>query len=204
MIETIIPNTIAPVRWQLLPDPKISDEDFLVLCQANPDMRLERTAEGAIIIMPPAGAETGRTNADLAFQVVAWAKRDGTGQTFDSSSGFTLPNGAIRSPDVAWVRGERWDRLTPAQKAGFAPLCPDFAIELRSPTDRLRSVQGKLEEYIANGAQLAWLIDPQTLTVHVYRPGRPVEKIERPAEICGDPELPGLVVDLAEVWDSDA
>ena len=204
MLEPIIPNTVTQARWQLLPEPEVTDEEFLMLCQANPDMRLERTAEGAIIIMPPAGAESSERNADLTYQVVAWSKRDGTGRIFDSSGGFTLPNGAIRSPDVAWVRGERWDRLTPAQKAGFAPLCPDFAIELRSATDRLRSVQLKLEEYIANGTQLAWLIDPQTRTVHVYRPDRLVEKLDHPAEIRGDPELPGLVVDLVGVWEPDA
>jgi Uma2 family endonuclease len=204
MLAPIIPKTVTPARWQLLPEPKMTDEDFLALCQANPDMRLERTAEGAVIIMPPAGAESSERNADLTVQVGAWSKRDGTGRTFDSSGGFTLPNGAIRSPDVAWVRRERWDTLTPAQKAGFAPLCPDFVIELRSGSDRLRNVQRKLEEYIANGATLGWLIDPQTRTVHVYRPDRPVEKIERPSEIRGDPELPGLVVDLAGVWDPDA
>jgi Uma2 family endonuclease len=203
MLETIIPRTVNLARWQLLPEPEMSDEDFLALCQANPDMRLERTAEGVVIVMPPAGAETSRKNLNLAFQVVAWAQRNGTGETFESSGGFTLPNGAIRAPDVAWIRRERWDTLTSAQQAGFAPLCPDFVIELRSATDRLRNVQLKLEEYIANGALLGWLIDPQTRTVNVYRLGRPVETLDRPTEIRGDPELPGLMVDLAQVWGLD-
>jgi len=203
MLQTIIPPTIRTARWQLAPDPALSDEEFLEICRANPDMRVERTAEGAIIIMPPVGAETSQRNADLVVQVGAWSKRDGTGHLFDSSGGFTLPNGATRSPDASWIRRERWATLTPAQKAAFPPLCPDFVIELRSPSDRLPTVQLKMEEYMANGAVLGWLIDPLTRSVDVYRPDRLVERLERPAELRGDPELPGLVVDLAGVWESE-
>jgi len=204
MIETIIPRTVTPVRWQLTADPDLSDEEFSEICRANPDLRVERSAKGAIIIMSPAGAESSRRNLKLGRIVDAWAERDGSGFVFDSSGGFTLPNGAIRSPDVSWVRRTRWAALTPPQKAGFPPLCPDFVVELRSPTDRLRTVQLKMEEYMASGAVLGWLIDPQARTVHVYRPDRPVERLEGPAEIRGDPELPGLVVDLATVWEPDS
>lgn len=200
MNETIIPRTITVVRWRLIPDGGLSDDAFLAICQANPDMRVERTAKGAIIIMPPAGAESSRLNLKLGAVIEAWAERDGTGVAFDSSAGFALPNGAIRSPDVAWVRRTRWDALTQAQRSGFPPLCPDFVVEIRSPTDRPRHLRLKMDEYVASGTLLGWLIDPRARTVEVYRPGRPVERLDRPFDVRGDPELPGLVVDLRALW----
>jgi Uma2 family endonuclease len=134
-------------------------------------------------------------------QFDAWVRADGTGKGFDSSAGFTLPTGAKRSPDCSWIRLLRWEALTPAQRRRFAPICPDFVVELRSPSDSLDVLKGKMEEYLENGALLGWLIDPAKRKVRVYRPGQPAVCLEDPARIAGDPVLPGFVLDLAEVWD---
>jgi len=179
---------------------RLTEEQFMRLCQENRDLRFELTAQGELVIMPPAGSETGWRNSTLTYQVVAWARNDGTGLVFDSSTGFTLPNGAIRSPDASWVKRERWDALTQGQRERFAPLCPDFVVELRSPTDRLAVVQEKMQEYIANGARLGWLIDPLDKRVYVYRPDQSVESLENPATLSGDPVLPGFVLHVHELW----
>ena len=190
-----------PLVLRLRPVIEMTREQFFELCQLNRDLRIERTAEGDLVIMPPTGGETGARNAELVMQVKLWAKRDGSGVVFDSSTGFDLPNGATRSPDVAWVKRSRLAALTPEQKQRFLPLCPDFVIELRSPSDPLSILQEKMEEYLANGAQLGWLIDPVERQVYVYRPGAPVERLDNPAELRGDPVLPGFVLDLRTVWD---
>ncbi len=174
---------------------------FYDFCRANADLRIERTAEGEIIVMPPTGWETGDRNSELTTQVRLWAKADGRGTATDSSAGFILPNGAERSPDAAWVRRERLAQLTAEQRRKFLPLCPDFAVELMSPSDKLPVVQAKMEEYIANGAQLGWLIDPDNRTVYVYRPDVPMETLENVLEVSGEPELPGFVLQLAEIWE---
>lgn len=174
----------------------VSPKGFWRLCGANRELRLERTAKGAIEAMPPAGSGTGAQNSRLAAQVGTWAWNDGTGTAFDSSAGFTLPNGAVRSPDASWIVNERWNALTPEQKKVFAPICPDFVVELRSPSDALSNLHEKMEEYLAQGARLGWLIDPLTGTVEIYRPGRPVERLERPATFSGEDVLPGFVLDL--------
>ena len=179
---------------------KLDDSDFYELCQANQDLRIERTSDGDIIIMPPTGGETGRRNFDLGGMFYAWVKSDGTGKGFDSSTVFALPNGARRSPDLAWVKLSRWNALTAEQRRGFPPLCPDFVIELRSHTDSLSALQDKMREYIANGAQLGWLIDPIEKKVYVYRPQVEVECLENPASISGGSLLEGFTLDLAEVW----
>ncbi len=150
--------------------------------------------------MPPAGSETGRRNNKLAVRVGTWAEADGTGVAFDSSAGFILPNGAIRSPDASWVKKERWEALSKNQQEGFAPLCPDFVVELRSPTDRLVDLHSKMQEYIDNGAHLGWLIDPIDKRAYVYRPGQPVESLDNPATLSGDPVLPGFVLPVHELW----
>ncbi|HKA54363.1 MAG TPA: Uma2 family endonuclease, partial [Candidatus Binatia bacterium] len=166
---------------------KLTEEQFIRLCQENPELRIELTAQQELVIMPPTGAETGRRNNRLAYRVTAWADIDGSGIVFDSSTLFALPNGAKRSPDVSWVRRERWDILSKEQREGFAPLCPDFAAELRSPTDRLRGLQEKMPEYIDNGARLGWLIDPLEKRVYIYRPGQPVEVLDDPPALNGEP-----------------
>ncbi len=181
-------------------DTKLTEEQFVRLCQENPDFQLELTAQGELVIMPPTGSETGRRNNRLAYRITAWADSDGSGVVFDSSTLFTLPNGAKRSPDVSWVRRERWEALSREQREGFAPLCPDFVVELRSPTDRLKDLQEKLHEYIANGARLGWLIDPLEKRVYVYRPDQPVEVLDDPPVVSGEPVLPGFVLPVRELW----
>src|SRR5438132_4659472 len=146
---------------------KLSDEDFFEFCQANRDWRIERTSDGDVIIMPPTGGETGGRNFELAVDFGNWVRADGTGKGFDSSTGFTLPNGAERSPDLAWVRLSRWNALSEEQRKKFPPLCPDFVVELRSPSDSLSGLQEKMQEYIQNGAELGWLIDPVEKKVYV-------------------------------------
>jgi len=179
---------------------KLTEEQFVRLCQENPDLQLELTAQGELLIMPPTGLETGRRNNRLAYRVTAWADTEGSGVVFDSSTLFTLPNGAKRSPDVSWVRRERWEALSEEQRRGFGLLCPDFVVELRSPTDRLKDLQEKMQEYIDNGARLGWLIDPLEKRVYVYRPDRPVEMLDNPPTVSGDPVLPGFILQVRELW----
>ena len=179
---------------------KLSDDDFFDFCQANRDWRIERTSDGDIIIMPPTGGETGERNFNLTGMFHAWVRTDGTGKGFDSSTGFILPNGAERSPDLAWVRVSRWNALTERQRERFAPLCPDFVVELWSPSDSLTTLQAKMEEYIQNGAELGWLIDPFEKKVHVYRPQAQVECLDNPATVSGEPLLKGFVLDVRDLW----
>lgn len=202
MASVSAPTEYLPVVLHLSPAVEMTDEEFFRFCQLNRDLRIERTAEGDLIIMPPAGGEASSGNARLTTQVSLWAKRDGSGVVFDSSGGFNLPNGATRSPDVAWVKRSRLAKLTAKQKRRFLPLCPDFVLELRSPSDRLVTVKQKMQEYLANGAQLGWLIDAPNRRVYVYRPGAPVKQLDNPAEISGAPVLPGFVLSLDEIWEA--
>jgi Uma2 family endonuclease len=179
---------------------QMTTEQFYEFCLANRDLRIERTATGEVIVMPPAFSDTGNQNIKIAQQVANWAEKEGTGETFDSSAGFTLPNGAIRSPDASWIRSERWNALTDEQKASFAPICPDFVLELRSASDRLTTLQDKMQEYIDNGALLGLLIDRKERTVHLYRPQRTPQILENPAEIQCDPELPGFILKMSNIW----
>ncbi|MDY6785468.1 MAG: Uma2 family endonuclease [Cyanobacteriota bacterium] len=180
---------------------RVTPEQFEVLAIANGDLRLERTATGELIVNPPAGSESGKRNSSLTGQLDRWQEeREDLGEVFDSSAGFTLPNGAIRSPDASWVSRERWDALTPKQRKGFAPLCPDFVVELRSESDSLTQLRSKMQEYIDNGARLGWLIDPQNRRVEVYRSGVAVEVLDNPAALSGEEVLPGFVLNLRRVW----
>ncbi|GAB4188214.1 MAG: Uma2 family endonuclease [Coleofasciculaceae cyanobacterium] len=192
---------MTTLALNLRPILELTDEQFYQLCQANRDLRLERTAKGELIIMPPTGSETGGRNASLTAQIWLWNQQTRLGKSFDSSTGFKLPNGANRSPDAAWVRRERWDALTPEQKRGFAPLCPDFVVELCSPSDDLEDVQQKMQEYLANGIRLGWLIDPKTRRVEIYRPDGEVEILDNPATLSGETVLPGFVLDLQPVFE---
>ena len=151
--------------------------------------------------MSPTGGKTGRRNAKLTVAFGVWAEKDGTGQVFDSSTLFTLPNTAKRSPDVAWVRNERWNALSPEEQDEFPPLCPDFVVELRSRTDSLRTLEEKMEEYMSNGAELGWLLDPSERRVHIYRAGAEPEVLEDPQEVSGEPLLKGFVLDVQALWD---
>lgn len=179
----------------------LTDEQFLRLCQENPELRLELNAQGELVIMPPTGSKTGLRNNELSYTLTGWAKTDGTGLAFDSSTLFALPNGARRSPDASWVRRERWSRLTADQQERPAPLCPDFVVELRSSTDRLAPLHEKMREYIDNGARLGWLIDPSEKRVYVYRPDQPVETLDNPATVSGEPVLPGFMLNVHELWE---
>src|SRR5258707_5591550 len=180
---------------------KVSDEEFAELCRLNPELQFERTSEGELVIMAPTGGKTGRRNAKLMIAFGLWAERDGTGQAFDSSTLFSLPNNARRSPDLSWVRNERWNALTAQEQDEFPPLCPDFVVELRSRTDRLITQQEKMDEYIANGAQLGWLIDPLERKVHIYRADASIEVLDDPQTVSGEPLLKGFVLDVRSLWD---
>ncbi len=200
MTEAVIHAGYPPLVLHTRPALDMDEQQFFEFCQLNRDWRIERTSEGDLEIMPPTGGETGNRNLKLALQLGAWAERDGSGVGFDSSTGFILPNGAVRSSDASWVRRERLTLLTAEQKQQFLPLCPDFVIELRSPSDSLAALQTKMQEYLENGARLGWLIDPESKQVHVYRRGRDVERLDETSELSGEPELPGFVLDLQAIW----
>ncbi|MBD2012740.1 Uma2 family endonuclease [Microcoleus sp. FACHB-53] len=181
--------------------PRLSAEGFLELCKANQDLQLELTATGEVIIMPPTFPWTGKQNFGIIAQLGAWIERTGLGFGFDSSTGFTLPNSAIRSPDASWVSNERWEALSETQqKEEFSPLSPDFVVELRSSSDSLKKLQQKMQEYIDNGVRLGWLIDSTTKQVEIYRLGQDVEVLQSPATLSGEGVLPGFVLDLGKVW----
>ncbi|WP_392532015.1 Uma2 family endonuclease [Nostoc sp. C117] len=170
----------------------LSDEQFYQLCLANRDLPLEMNAAGELIIVPPVGGESGNQEAGLIADLEIWNRQAKLGKVFSSSTIFILPNGAKRSPDAAWVKLERWEALTLEQRKKFPPLVPDFAIELRSETDRLKPIQEKMQEYIENGLRLGWLINPQDGNVEIYRIGKAVEVIQMPAILSGEDILPGL------------
>ncbi|HXM40818.1 MAG TPA: Uma2 family endonuclease [Bryobacteraceae bacterium] len=194
-------ETDSPIRFQ--PVRRMSDDEYFAFCAANPELRIERTAEGEIEIMPPTGFETGDQNADLTMQLRAWAKRDGRGRAVDSSTEYFLPSGAARSPDASWVLRSRLATLTRDQKKKFLRLCPDFVVELRSPSDRLRNVQAKMREWMDNGAKLGWLIDPDSRSVYIYRPGRTTERLVDPRRVEGEPPIEGCVLEMADIWNPD-
>ncbi len=193
-------DTANVIVLQMSPVVSMSEDNFFDFCQLNSHLRIERTSTGKLIIMSPAGSETGNRNAKLMQQLANWTDQDGTGIEFDSSAGFILPNGATRSPDGSWIKLTRWNALSEAQKAKFAPICPDFVVEIRSPSDSLKALQDKMQEYIENGASLGWLIDRQNRQVYIYRPNSDVECLDNPATVSGDFVLPGFNLDLEKIW----
>jgi Uma2 family endonuclease len=197
------PAAINPglqITLRLRPVIDLTSDQLLELSSLNDDLRLELTAQGELIVMAPAGSGSSDRNAEITFQLRGWAKRDGTGVSYDATGGFDLPDGSTLSPDGAWVRKSRLEALTPEQREKYLPLCPDFVIELRSPSDRLSALQRKMRQYLANGARLGWLIDPFTKQVEIYRPDTPVERLDHPPSVSADPVLPGFVFDLREIW----
>ena len=201
--EPVAPPTEAghaPLTIKFEPVIEMTSELFEQFCALNDDMRIELTAEGTIEIMPPTKAGTGNRNIKIATQLEIWTSIDDSGLAFDSSEGFTLPNGAVRSPDACWISRARYDALTAEEKGMFTPLCPDFVVELRSVSDRLSAVRAKMDEYMANGARLGWLLDPLQQQAHVYRPGAQPEILDNPDSLSADPELPGFVLDLTRIW----
>ena len=185
---------------QLPPVLQLTDEQFEQLSAVNQDLRLELTAKGELIIMPPTGGETGNRNFEIYIDLGIWNRQNRLGKAFDSSTGFRLPNGATRSPDASWVRMARWDALTEEQRKKFLPLCPDFAVELVSETDDLEDTQEKMQEYLDNGLSLGWLINPRTQQVEIYRPNQAVEVLQSPATLSGENVLPGFVLDLQPIF----
>jgi Uma2 family endonuclease len=181
-------------------DIDLTDEQFFQLCQNNRDLRFERTATGQLIIMPPTGSETSDRNAELTYQLRAWSRQNHLGKSFDSSGGFKLPNGAERSPDASWVHKDRWNRLTPSEKEKFAPLCPDFVVELMSPSDSPEKTRLKMQEYMENGARLGWLINRRQQQVEIYRPNQEVEILQNPQSLSGEDILPDFTLDLTPIW----
>jgi len=200
MTTLVIQTETIPLTVSLPGSVEMTTAEFYEFCQANRDLRIERSASGDVVIMPPAFSDTGNRNIKIAQQLANWADQNGTGLGFDSSSGFTLPNGATRSLDAAWIRLERWNTLTEEEKASFAPICPDFVVELKSSSDALSGLKAKMEEYIANGALLGFLIDRKQRQVHVYRPDQDPEILENPDAVSGDPELPGFQLQMARIW----
>jgi Uma2 family endonuclease len=191
---------IHPLVVRMHPVIELTDDQFFELCQINRDLRIERTTTGELLIMSPTGSETGGSNFELSGQLFNWIKQDRTGKGFDSSTGFTLPNGATFSPDLSWVKLERWNALSKQQRTKFAPISPDFVVELRSPSDSLTDLQDKMQTYMDNGVRLGWLIDRKQKRVYIYRPGASVECLENPETVSGEPELPGFVLNMQEIW----
>ncbi len=174
----------------------VTPRGFWRLCLANPDLRLERTSRGEVIVMLPACTDSGWQNGKLTMRLGIWAEADSTGEFFDSSTGYTLPNGAVRSPDASWIIRDRWSALTGKDRRRFAPICPDFVVEITSPSDKLEDAREKMVEYIDQGLRLGWLLDPKSEVAEIYRPGRPIETLQRPRTLSGEEVLPDFVLDL--------
>ncbi|MDQ2834189.1 MAG: Uma2 family endonuclease [Acidobacteriota bacterium] len=194
----VLTGVRPPFRFR--PETPMSDVDLMLFCAANDIARLEREVDGEILVMSPAGTRTGKRNAAIVGALDAWAEADGRGFAFDSSTGFTLPDNSIRSPDAAWIEAARWNALSEAEKNRFSPLCPDFIVELRSPSDDLATLEGKMEQWMANGAELAWLIDPVEQAVSIYRSGESPEIRHRPTLVLGGDPIAGFELAMARIW----
>jgi Uma2 family endonuclease len=192
---------MTAITVNLNPIIELTDDQFYQLCRKNPDVKFERNAKGELIIMPPTGGETGNRNSEINAEFVIWNRQTKLGICFDSSTCFKLPNNANRSPDVAWIKKERWDALTPEQKEKFPPIAPDFVLELMSPSDSLQETQNKMQEYIDNQVKLGWLINRKTRQVEIYRQGESVKMLESPRELSGEDVLPGFILDMAIIWE---
>ena len=191
----------SPLVLQIPSSMQMTDEQFFEFCQVNRDLRIERNKFGELVIMPPTGSETGNREVNISGQLWVWSEQDGTGITFSSSTGFKLSTGAERSPDASWIQLERWNSLSPKQQERFAPICPDFVVELKSPSDNLQTLKEKMEEYMNEpGIQLGWLIDRKQRKVYIYRPGLPEECLDNPASVSGESVLPGFILNMSKVW----
>jgi len=192
--------TAAQLPFRFRPEQPMSDQDLLSFCARNDFMRVEREANGEILVMTPANSKTSKMNIRIGRLLDEWAEADGRGFAFDSSGGFTLPDTSMRNPDAAWIERSRWESLSNEEQSSFAPICPDFVIELRSPSDRLVMVEAKMEMWLANGAQVAWLIDPARKIVTIYRPGDSPEVLNEPSSVQGSGPLAGFELVMARVW----
>ncbi|MEH2254377.1 Uma2 family endonuclease [Nostoc sp.] len=191
---------MTAIAINLNPIIQLTDNQFYQLCRENPEVKFERNAEGKLLIMPPTGGETGNHNFEISVEFGIWNRQTQLGICFDSSTCFKLPNGANRSPDVAWIRQERWDALTPKEKEKFPPIAPDFVLELMSPSDSLRETQEKMQEYIDNGVRLGWLINPKMRQVEISRLGKPIQILASPQQLLGEDVLPGFILNLQIIW----
>ncbi|GAB1539256.1 Uma2 family endonuclease [Scytonema sp. NUACC21] len=189
------------ITLHIKPVIELTDEQFYLLCRKNPDVKFERNANGELIIMSPTGGETGNCNAEMMIDFGIWNRQAKLGKVFDSSTAFKLPNGADRSPDIAWIEQERWYALTTEEREKFPPIAPDFVLELMSPSDDLKKAQEKMQEYMENQVKLGWLIDRKNRRVEIYRLGKEVEVLEAPTELSGEDVLPGFVLNLQAVWE---
>ncbi|WP_392534810.1 Uma2 family endonuclease [Nostoc sp. C117] len=191
----------SPLVLQIPSSMQMTDEQFFEFCQANRDLRIERNQFGELVIMPPTGSETGNREVNISGQLWVWSEQDGTGITFSSSTGFKLSTGAERSPDASWIKLERWNSLSAKQQQKFAPICPDFVVELKSSSDNLQTLKEKMEEYMSEpGIQLGWLIDRKQRQVYIYRPGLSEECLDNPATVSGGLILPGFILNMSKVW----
>ncbi|NER02758.1 MAG: Uma2 family endonuclease [Okeania sp. SIO3C4] len=186
---------------QMPPDLQMTEEQFFEFCQINRDLRIETNKFGELLIMSPTGYETGNREFNLCVQLGIWSEKNGTGIAFSSSTGFTLSTGAKKSPDASWIKLERWNSLSPEQKEKFATICPDFVVELMSPSDSLKTLQAKMTEYMEEpGVKLGWLIDIKQKKVYIYRPEIPTECLENPESVSGEPVLPGFALNMQKIW----
>ena len=200
MFSTFGNTESTPCVLQISPAIEMTDEQFFALCQLNRDYRIERNSKGELVIMSPTGSETGNRNAKLIQQLSNWSDSNGTGIEFDSSTGFKLPNGAERSPDAAWMSLEKWRSIPLEKRRQFAPVCPDFVVEIRSSSDRLQFLQYKLQEYIDSGTKLGLLIDRKHRRAYIYRPQQEVECLDNPKVIGCEPTLPGFQLNMEPIW----
>ncbi len=200
MTVTTTKETSSFIVLQMSPVIDLSEDSLFEFCQLNSHLRIERTATGELIIMSPAGSETGNRNFKLIQQLANWTDKDGTGIGFDSSAGFILPNGATRSPDASWIKLTKWNSLSDAEKNKFAPICPDFVVEIRSPSDNLKVLKDKMAEYINNGTSLGWLIDRKNRQVYIYEPGKDIECLNNPITVNGGSLLTDFDLDLTKIW----
>jgi Uma2 family endonuclease len=191
---------LSPTIIHTGPEWQMDDDQFFAFCARNKDLRIERSSNLDILIMSPEAGSSGGGNSRLIRRFDEWAEREGSGRAFGNSTGFTLPNRSVRSPDIAWVRNSRLRQLTKDEWEKFLPLCPDFVLELRSPSDRLTDLKTKMREYIDNGARLGWLLDPFSKQVQIYRPDSEPETLENPSSLSGEPILCGFVLNVQEIW----
>ena len=199
-MQVVLPDVETRASFEIRAERPMDEEEYFEFCAKNPELRIERNGHAEIIITPPAGAETGFRNSDLTVQLGMWSKRDGRGRAFDSNAEYILPDGAALSPDASWVQSSRLEQFTKEQKRRFLPLCPDFVVELISPTDRLPKAQAKMRQWIDNGATLGWLIDADRRTVYVYRPGREPEELVNIDHLPGVGIVEGFRLELGEIW----
>jgi Uma2 family endonuclease len=190
----------STIVLRIPPKLQMTDDEFFDFCQINSELRIERNKSGELLIRPPTGGTTGNRSGSVFGELYIWARQDGTGMCFDSSTGFKLSMGD-KSPDASWIKLERWNALSPEQQDKFPPICPNFVVELRSASDNLKPLQEKMQEYMREpGVQLGWLIDCKNPRVYIYRPGLPEECLENPATVSGDPVLPGFVLNMSKIW----